>query len=74
MANVLIRDLPDHVVGALDAKAKKLGLSRNEYLRRQLTAAAHSGPRPKVTVADLQRSATVLADLDDPDVMAGAWG
>lgn len=26
-----------------------------------------------VTVADLKRSAGVFADLDDPDVMGGAW-
>lgn len=30
MRDVLIRDLPDHVVAAIDANAQRLGLSRNE--------------------------------------------
>jgi len=69
--DVLIRDLPDHVVAAIDANAHRLGLSRNEYLRR--TLAIEARPRGAVTVADLKRSAGVFADLDDPDVMSGAW-
>jgi hypothetical protein len=69
--DVLIRDLPNHVIVAIDANAKRLGLSRNEYLRRQL--ATEDRPRAQVTITDLQRSAEVLADLDDPEVMAGAW-
>lgn len=71
MPDILIRDLPDHVVAAIDANAQRLGLSRNEYLRRQLAAQAR--PHDPVTVADLQRSASVFADLNDPSVMAGAW-
>jgi hypothetical protein len=70
--NILIRDLPEHVIAAIDANAERLGLSRNEYLRRQL-ARETPGPRPKVTVEDLRRFAEVFADLNDPDVMAGAW-
>lgn len=71
MPDVLIRDLPEHVVLAIDANAKRLGLSRNEYLRR--TLATEARPRATVTVADLKRSARVFADLDDPEVMSGAW-
>jgi hypothetical protein len=66
-----IRDLPEHVVAAIDANAQRLGLSRNEYLRR--TLATEARPRATVTVADLERSAVVFADLADPDVMSGAW-
>ena len=40
MTDLLVRDVPDHVVAAIDAKAKRLGLSRTEYLRRQITRAA----------------------------------
>lgn len=69
--DILIRDLPDHVVAAIDANAQRLGLSRNEYLRRQLGTEARS--RATVTVADPKRSAQALADLTDPDVMSGAW-
>lgn len=71
MPDVLIRDLPDHVVAAIDANAQRLGLSRNEYLRRHLAAEAR--PHATVTIADLKRSAEVFADLNDPGVMAGAW-
>lgn len=71
MPDILIRDLPDHVVAAIDANAQRLGLSRNEYLRRHLGTEARS--RATVTVADLKRSAQALADLNDPDVMSGAW-
>jgi len=72
VADVLIRDLPDHVVAAIDAKARRLGLSRNEYLRRQLAGEVLS-ERRTVTAEDLRRSAQVFADIDDPDVMSGAW-
>lgn len=71
MPDILIRDLPDQVVAAIDANAQRLGLSRNEYLRRHLAAEAR--PHATVTVADLRRSAAVFADLDDPDVIAGTW-
>lgn len=71
MPDVLIRDLPDRVVAAIDANAQRLGLSRNEYLRRQLATEAR--PHSAVTVSDLKRSAAVFADLDDPSVMSRAW-
>lgn len=71
MPDILIRDLPEHVVAAIDANAQRLGLSRNEYLRRQL--GTESRPHGTVTVADLKRSTEVFADINDPDVMSGAW-
>lgn len=40
--DVLIRDLPEHVVAAIDANAHRVGLSRNEYLRRLLAFEARS--------------------------------
>ena len=36
MSDVLIRDVPEDVVAAIDARAAALRLSRNEYLRRRL--------------------------------------
>lgn len=36
MSDVLIRDVTDHVITAVDARARRLGLSRSEYLRRVL--------------------------------------
>ena len=69
---MLIRDVPDDVIAALDAHAGRLGLSRSEYVRRRLAQdAATSGP--PVHVEDLARFADVFGDLADPDVMAQAW-
>ncbi len=72
MTDMLIRDLPDEVVAALDAQAERLGISRSEYVRRRLTQdAVTSGVT--VTTSDLARFAQAFADLDDPDVMSRAW-
>lgn len=74
MPDILIRDLPDHVIASIDANAKRLGLSRNEYLRRRLTGEASAEtPRRNVTVEDLQRLTSLISDINDPEVMAGAW-
>ena len=72
MTDVLIRDVPDNVLAALDAHAERLGLSRSEYVRRRLAQdAAVSGSA--VSVQDLARFAEVFGDLADPDVMSQAW-
>jgi hypothetical protein len=72
MADVLIRDVPDEVIAALDAHAGRLGVSRSEYVRRRLAQDAEvSGS--SVDVSDLVRLAELTADLGDPDVMARAW-
>lgn len=72
MTDVLIRDVPDDVVSAIDAKAKRLGLSRTEYLRRQMVRVASSSDEP-VTVESLRVFGDTFADLADPDVMRQAW-
>ena len=72
MTDILIRDVPDAVLAAIDAKAKKVGLSRAEYLRRTLERERVQDPGP-ITVDDLRRAATLASDLDDPDIMSGAW-
>lgn len=72
MADLLVRDVPDDVVAALDVHAGRLGVSRSEYVRRRLAQAADvSGS--SVEVSDLARLAELTADLGDPDVMAAAW-
>ena len=71
MTDLLIRDVPEHVLVAIDANAKRLGLSRSEYLRRQLAAAAASGHH--VSAADLAEFAETFSDLGDADVMRQAW-
>lgn len=72
MADILIRDVPDDVVAAIDDKAARMGLSRAEYLRRTLER-ERTLSRGPVTSAHLHRLHALTADLDDPDVMDGAW-
>jgi len=72
VTDLLIRDVPDDVVAALDARAKALGLSRTEFLRRQMARVA-SGSGATVSVDDLCEFAATFADLADPDIMRGAW-
>jgi hypothetical protein len=72
MTDMLIRDVPDDVVAALEAHARRLGLSRSEYVRRRLAQDATASDSP-VTTADLARFADSFGDLADPDVMSQAW-
>lgn len=72
MTDILIRDVPDEVLAAIDARAKRVGLSRTEYLRRALERERVQDTGP-ITTEQLQRAATLARDLDDPDVMSGAW-
>lgn len=72
MTDLLVRDVPEHVVAVIDRKAKRLGLSRTEFLRRHITRAATGAGEP-VSVDDLRDFADHFADLADPDVMRQAW-
>jgi hypothetical protein len=72
MSDVLIRDVPEEVLSAIDHRARDLGLSRNEYLRRQLTQVACRAHHA-VTADDLRRFSQTVRDLGDPDVMDQAW-
>jgi hypothetical protein len=72
MTDILIRDVPDEVLAAIDAKAKRVGLSRTEYLRRALERERVVDANP-VNVDQLKRIAALAEDLDDPNVMSGAW-
>lgn len=72
MTDVLVRDVPDEVVAALDARAARLGLSRSAYLRRRLAQEVATTAQP-VTVADLSVFSHTFADLTDTEVMKGAW-
>ena len=72
MTDILIRGVSDEVLAAIDAKAKRVGLSRTEYLRRALERERIQATDP-ITVDHLRRAATLAGDLDDPEVMSGAW-
>ena len=72
MTDVLIREVPDDVLAAIDARAKRVGLSRTAYLRRALERERVHDLGP-VTVDQFERVANLVTDLDDPGVMADAW-
>jgi hypothetical protein len=72
VTDILIRDVPEDVIAAIDAKAQRIGLSRTEYLRRALTR-ERDAQQTDVSVSDLAGFAATFADLDDPEVMGRAW-
>lgn len=72
MPDILIRDVPDDVIGLLEQKARRLGLSRTEYLRRVLVRDS-TASSADATLEDWRSFAERHADLDDPDVMRQAW-
>jgi plasmid stability protein len=72
MADMLIRDVPDEVVAAIDARASRLGSSRSEYLRRRLAQDAASAGAV-VSTEDLHQFSELFGDLNDPDVISQAW-
>lgn len=72
MTDVLVRDVPDDVVAALEARAARLGLSRSEFLRRRLAQEA-SANAMSVSRDDLDAFSDTFSDLADPEVMRGAW-
>lgn len=72
MTDILIRDVPDDVLAAIDAKARRVGLSRTEYIRRALSRERDNGA-PEAKVEDLVRFADTFADLTDPKVIQQAW-
>ena len=72
MSDILIRDIPDDVLSAIDSRAAKLGISRSEYVRRRLAQDAVVAGAT-VSVADLRAFNRDFADLADADVMIKAW-
>jgi hypothetical protein len=70
--DVLIRDLPDDVLAAIDAKARRVGLSRTEYIRRILSR-ERGDVTADVSVKDLAVFADTFSDLADTEVLRQAW-
>jgi hypothetical protein len=72
MTDVLIRDVPDDVIVALDPHAGRLGLSR-ERIRALPPGSGrrHAGFRGQCGGSD--RFASIFAALADPEVMSQAW-
>ncbi|WP_454293942.1 type II toxin-antitoxin system VapB family antitoxin [Salana multivorans] len=72
MANVLIRNIDDAVIAQIDADALRLGLSRNEYLRRALESLGHEHAR-RETREYFEWIAETFAELRDKNVRLQAW-
>jgi hypothetical protein len=72
MSDMLIRDVPEDVLTAIDANAARLGLSRSEYVRRELARVAQRSAS-SVTTDDLQRFVITFSDLANANVMDQAW-
>jgi hypothetical protein len=72
MADLLIRDVPNELVLALDAKADALGLSRVEFLRRTISREVAIST-DSVTEQHLFDLIPLLPDLADEEIMRGAW-
>ena len=72
MTAVLIRDVPDDVVSTIEAKARRVGLSRAEYLRRLILHVASTAHEP-VSVESLRQFAATFTGLGNPEVMREAW-
>jgi len=75
MTDILIRGISDEAIARIDEQASKLGLSRNEYLRRQLDTVALLNRESTATVSadEVRRASHAARDLDDPEVMSAAW-
>ena len=72
MPDVLMRNVPAEDLGLLDEQAARLGISRTEYLRRQLHREARR-TAGSVTAGDLRAVAELLPDLGDDTIMSDAW-
>ena len=72
MSSLLIKDVPDSVLAAVDTHAARLGVSRAEYIRRRLAQDATTDTIP-VTIADLPGLAARASEMADPFLMRTAW-
>lgn len=71
MPDVLIPDVPAEDFDGLDELARRVGLSRTEFLRRLVHREARRVQCP-VKLADLEALAARLSDLAEADVMRDA--
>jgi hypothetical protein len=72
MTDKPIRDAPDDAMTASETPARRLGLSRSQYVLRGL-AREVAVPKSCVGNGDLAWFAVIFGDLAGPDVMSRAW-
>ena len=71
MSDVLIRDISDEELTRIDGEASRLGLTRDEYLRRWVAYDASRPLPPTRTVA--AGDFTKFAPLADQELITDAW-
>ena len=71
MSDILIRGLDEGTVSRLDALAEKQRTSRNSVIRAILDEATRTSMA--MNRQDALAALGLMADLGDPEVMAGAW-
>ena len=72
MTDVLIRNVDEATLERIDIAAEREGLSRNEFLRRQLDVMMR--PDVELTMDDLRRSVELASGALDDELMRQAWG
>jgi Ribbon-helix-helix protein, copG family len=68
----VIRDVPEDLVDLIDRYARRMGISRSEYLRRSLERERPIEMAP-TTNADFERIGDRFAALSDDELMRRAW-
>lgn len=71
MSDILIRGLDEGTVSRLDALAVQRRVSRNTVIRSILDEATRTPV--KIDPEDALEALACVADLGNPEVMAGAW-
>jgi hypothetical protein len=72
MTDVLIRDVDEGDLSRFDRAAAYRGMTRPEYLRLKI----RTEPEPvrgQAAWEDVLELVEAVKDVEDPDVMAGAW-
>lgn len=72
MPDLLIRNVDDDDIKAIDALATRMGISRAELLRREARNLARRGKEP-MSRTDLDSSVALFADVLDEKLMEDAW-
>lgn len=74
MTDVLIEDVEDSDLKFLDDEAKRLGISREQILRRAIAREAHRvKPKEPLTVESFRRFRELASDMLEPDFEQRAW-
>lgn len=73
MSDILIRGVPESTVAEIDRRAADEGLSRAEFLRRQLDIVYRDRPQVSISTSDWHRFSKATTDLGNPEVMSRAW-